>query len=49
MMYFWVDEEDNFDDFEDNLTLLTTMYVFSPKEMGLLRGYLGRYKQIKCS
>jgi hypothetical protein len=48
MMHLWIDDQDNFDDFEDNLTLVTTLYAFSPKEMHLLRQYLAKYKELKC-
>jgi hypothetical protein len=31
MMNFWVDDEDNYDDFEDNLTMITTIYKFNQR------------------
>jgi hypothetical protein len=33
MMNFWIEDEDNYDDFEDNLQLITTIYKFNSKEM----------------
>jgi hypothetical protein len=47
MMNFWLDDEDNYDDFEDNLNLITTIYKFNQKELDLLRKYLTMYKLLK--
>jgi hypothetical protein len=47
MMNFWIEDDDNYDDFEDNLTLVTTIYKFTPKEMDLLKLYLRKYRELK--
>ena len=47
MMKFWVDDEDNYDDFEDNLTLVTTIYKFNASDLQLIKKYLQKYKQLK--
>lgn len=47
MMNFWIEDDDNYDDFEDNLNLVTTIYKFTPKEMDLLKLYLRKYRELK--
>ena len=44
MMNFWIDDEDNYDDFRDNLMLFGSIYEFNKKEQGLLNMYLEKYK-----
>lgn len=44
MMNFWIEDDDNYDDFEDNLQLITTIYKFNTKEMELLKLYLKKYR-----
>ena len=48
MMMFWIDDEDNYDDFKDNLCLFKTIYTFNKKEMDVVDNYLKKYKEIKC-
>jgi hypothetical protein len=47
MMSLWLDDDDNYDDFEDNLKLLNSVYKFNQKEMELVRKYLKKYKELK--
>lgn len=47
MMNFWIEDDDNYDDFEDNLQLVTTIYKFTPKEMDLMKLYLRKYRELK--
>jgi ribosomal protein S17E len=47
MMHFWVEEDDNYDDFEDNLKLVTNICGFSQKEVRLMESYLEKYKELK--
>jgi hypothetical protein len=47
MMSLWLDDEDNFDDFEDNLKLITSIYKFNQKDLELMKNYLMKYKKLK--
>ena len=47
MMNFWIEDDDNYDDFEDNLQLVTTIYKFTSKEMDLMKLYLRKYRELK--
>lgn len=44
---FWIDDEDNYDDFKDNLCLFKTIYTFNKKELEFIDSYLKKYKEIK--
>ncbi len=39
-MKLWIEDEDNYEDFEDNLKLMATIYKFNAKEHMLIGKYL---------
>ena len=47
MMVFWIDDDDNYDDFKDNLYLFRSIYNFNKKEVETIDGYLKKYKELK--